>query len=383
MFEKQPLPDIHLQLDKQRKLDPVNRAYMEAYIHDLQLRQLKYKTIKGKLWRIYPLLRDLNFKDAKTITRSELEDYIINRKNFCSPVTIFGDIMELRVFFRWLVPDQVDELFQNIKNRRPRHKLPVDQLITKDDIKVMVRGCENQRDRALIMMLWDSGCRISELLTLNVGHVEFDQYGAVIIVDGKTGRRRLRLIDSVPDLQAWFHLHPFRNNPAAPLFLTHHRYGVGRKRLDHRTVEGRFKFLKKRLNLGKPMHPHAIRHARLTDLAKQGFSEMELRLIAGWERNSCMPEIYVHLSGGDVERKMLQKAGFMEGDIKQNVSLTPKECPRCKTMNPWDGMYCTSCSMALNAKAALNIEESVTTAKASIDYKEIIEAVKRELGFKM
>ena len=31
-----------------------------------------------------------------------------------------------------------------------------------------------------------------------------------------------------------------------------------------------------------------------------------------------MPEIYVHLSGGDVKRKMLQKAGFMEGgNIKQ------------------------------------------------------------------
>ena len=99
--------------------------------------------------------------------------------------------------------------------------------------------------------------------------------------DGKTGRKRLRLIDNVPDLQVWFNLLPLRDNPAAPLFLTHHRYDVGRKRFDHWTVEWRFKFLKKRLNLGKPMNPHAIQHARLTDLAKQGFSEMELRLIAG------------------------------------------------------------------------------------------------------
>jgi len=107
---------------------------------------------------------------------------------------------------------------------------------------------------------------------------------------------------------------------------------------------------------------------------------MELRLIAGWERNSCMPEIYVHLSGGDVERKMLQKAGFMEGDIKQDVSLMPKECPRCKTMNPWDAMYCTSCSMAMNAKAAWMVDEKTQVAQESSDYEKILAALRKDLG---
>ncbi len=52
-------------------------------------------------------------------------------------------------------------------------------------------------------------------------------------------------------------------------------------------------------------------HTRLTDLAKQGFSGMELRIVAGRERNSPMPEVYVNLSCADVERELLENAGFI------------------------------------------------------------------------
>ncbi|HCU22429.1 MAG TPA: integrase, partial [Candidatus Atribacteria bacterium] len=114
-----------------------------------------------------------------------------------------------------------------------------------DDIRKLVKACDNQRDRALIMLLWDSGARISKVLSRNVGHVEIDKYGAVVIVEGKTGRRRLRLIDGVPDLQLWLQMHPYRSDPSAPLFLTNTRYGVGRKRLNLRTVENRLKYLKR------------------------------------------------------------------------------------------------------------------------------------------
>lgn len=104
-----------------------------------------------------------------------------------------------------LDPEREKELFQNIKIKKPRRNLPVDQLISRMDITRLVDACEKPRDRALIMLMWDSGARISELLDLNIGHVQFDKYGAVIIVTGKTGMRRLRLISSVPDIHLGEH----------------------------------------------------------------------------------------------------------------------------------------------------------------------------------
>ncbi len=40
---------------------------------------------------------------------------------------------------------------------------------------------------SIIMLLWDSGCRLNEVLSRNINHVQFDEYGATLIVKGKTG----------------------------------------------------------------------------------------------------------------------------------------------------------------------------------------------------
>lgn len=373
------------ELDRMTHLDPANRKHFEGYIRHLELKQLKPTTIRTKVWRVLALLRDTGYQDALQLTREDVEDYFIQRRKTVSPFTLQGDILEIKLFFRWLDPEKEKELFQNIKLKKPRRHLPVDQLISRNDITRLVEACEKPRDRALIMLMWDSGARISELLDLNIGHVQFDKYGAVIIVTGKTGMRRLRLISSVPDLQTWVNIHPLRHDAKGPLFITSRTYGGTPRRLNRRTVENRLKHLSKQLNITKPVHPHAIRHARLTDLVRadgtaKGLSEMELRLVAGWEKNSSMPEVYVHLSGGDIERKMLENAGLIDIDVKGPTTLEPVKCPRCRSMNSFDAIYCARCSMALNEQAVLKVDQSTDEAKESEEYRMLVERLKKDLG---
>jgi integrase len=346
-----------------RKLDSINKKYLEDYVRQLELKQLKPKTVKIKMWKVYTFLIFNKFKDSKNVTKDDVENYVIERRNTCSPFTVQGDILELKLFLRWLMPDKEKELF-TFKMKKPKRTLPVDQLITRKDIQKLIEACDTQRDRALIMLLWDTGARLGEIMSLNYNQVEFDKYGAVVIVDGKTGRRRLRLTDSVPDLQAWINMHPMKNVPGAPLFITYNRYGMGSKRMNFRTVENRLKNLATKLKMDKRIHPHGIRHARPTDLTKsdgtkKGFSEMELRMIAGWEKNSAMPEIYVHLSGEDIDRKVLLNAGLIEEseDEKKDKALEAKKCPRCKTLNAYDSKYCSTCSFVLDMQTAIKIEE--------------------------
>jgi len=47
-------------------------------------------------------------------------------------------------------------------------------------------------------MLWETGARIGELIKLRVGSLEDHKYGMKVVVSGKTGARRLILIESVP-----------------------------------------------------------------------------------------------------------------------------------------------------------------------------------------
>ena len=194
--------------------------------------------------------------------------------------------------------------------------------------------------------------------------------------------RRLRLISSVPDLQMWINLHPLRSDNNAPLFVTSRRYSGNTRHLDLRTVENKLNHVAEALHITKPVHPHAIRHARLTDLARsiggrQGLNEMELRLVAGWERNSAMLEVYVYLSGANVERKVLEKAGVLADEkSKPETTLEPVKCPRCGIMNSHYSQYCSQCFMALNKKAAMKVDESVDKAQKSQDYQNLINQIR-------
>ncbi len=168
--------------------------------------------------------------------------------------------------------------------------------------------------------------------------------------------------------------------------MTSRRYEHEPRRLSTRIVENRLKYIARKLGMTKPIHPHAIRHARLTDLTrsngrKQGLSEMELRLVAGWEKNSAMPEVYIHLSGADVERKLLENAGFIDDTPDPaDTALEPRQCPRCKALNAYDALFCAKGSMILVEEVARMVESKTEKAQQSFDYDAAIQKMRADLG---
>ena len=363
-----------------------NEQIVRDWQRSLELKGQKTLTITGKQWIIYRFLKQLDFRPADEITKQDIEGYILYRRKNYKPKTVHNDIVDLRLFYKWLIPG--NDFFENIKSAAPRNRLPVDQLISPKDVMCLAGGCQSQRDRAIIMLLWDSAGRVSEIMDLNTGSVQFDQYGAVVVVDGKTGMRRIRLIDSVPDLQNWLNMHPNRDDPKAPLFVTTRNYGDAPRRVDVRTVQNMLKTAAKRAGIKKNIHPHGLRHAKLTDLVKKGFSEMELRIIAGWEDNSDMPAVYVHLSGADVENKILQKNGLIEEDEDQKTPPTkPIECPRCRTKNAPDAKYCMTCSMVLSMEVVKQVDivsglaaEGIGLTAGDPVIKRLAELIREEIG---
>lgn len=338
-----------------------NVEIITRYQRTLGLQQLGNHTINGYLWKIYVFLGYFKFRPADDITKQDIQDYVIHRRGNNKQRTVNGDIVALRKFFEWLEPD--NEFFEGIKVKRTKNYLPTEQLITPDDVKRMIAVCKSQRDRAFIMLLWDSGCRLDEVLSRNVNHIQPDEHGATMIVKGKTGMRKVRLIDSLPDVRLWLNQHPLKNNPDAPLFVTERRYNrkegkvQEERRIEDRTVQNMLKTVSKLAKIDKPVHPHALRHGRLTFFVKQGFMESELRILAGWEKESGMPAIYVHLAGADVDKKLLIKNGLITDDGELIMkTLKPGKCPRCGIDNPIDAKYCSTCGLIINKEDAMKID---------------------------
>lgn len=347
-----------------RKLPDLSDPHKEIfakYIDYMNLKGKKERTIVGEAWNLKPFFTFFDGKPINEVTRENVEEYILYRKGKVGPTTVHNGVISLRSFFKWARENNFstcEDMFKNIKTKQPKNNLPVDELILAEDVKELIKAANTQRNRAIILFLWDSAVRKGELLNVNVGHVQMDKYGAVVIVKGKTGKRRIRLIDSVPDLQLWLNMHPLRDDPNAPLFITDRKYDGEYRRLDSQTINNILNSIAQKADLKKNIHPHAFRHGRLTDLAKRGFNEMELRIFAGWEKSSAMPATYLHLSGADIEKKILAKNGIIEDDRKeQEEKLRPIDCPRCGKRNPVGAKFCMTCSLVLDSGTAIKFEE--------------------------
>ncbi len=267
----------------------------------------------------------------------------------------------LKIFFRWvklgsrehrLVGDPEETKF--IRLKPVKNKIVREDLITKEDCEKMLRSCNgNLRDKALIHVQYEAGTRPGEILSLKIKHVKFDNIGAVIHVDGKTGPRPVRLVTSVPSLAAWRDAHPFRDDPEAPMFMKIDQNHYGQP-LTWATANKILKTVAARAKLNKKINLKLFRHSEATETAKY-MTESQMRIRHGWTQTSRIPANYVHLVGADVEKAYLSHLGIIEEE-KQDLDM-PKLCHICKMPNSRDSEICNKCGKPLDLKKAMELEE--------------------------
>jgi len=272
----------------------------------------------------------------------------------------------IKKFYKWLrgsedYPEEVKWIKTSVKNSNNR--LP-EELLTEEEIKKLIESCGHPRDKALVSLLYESGCRIGELCSLTMKNVSFDEYGAQIIVSGKTGMRRIRIIASTPYLASWMGLHPFKDDPNAPLWV-----GIGTtnkdKPLNYPSIRKMLKVLAKKAKIKKDVNPHAFRHSRATYLANR-LTEAQMNQIFGWIQGSDMPSTYVHLSGRDTDDALLKIYGLKkESEEREESPLKPKKCPRCDNLTV--GKFCNRCGAVLDISTAIELESRMEKPQKKLE----------------
>lgn len=332
---------------------PEQRVVLARFATDMEKNEgLALATRLNELSKISKLARKIK-KPFKDMDRQDIEEFLYSLD--MAPSSVDHCKIITKKFFKWFykTDDKFPELVKWVKLRNhKKRKLPED-ILTTTEVRSMIEATDNPRDRAIISVLYESACRLDELATLRQKSVQFDQYGARIMVNGKTGMRPIRLINSAPDLIVWMNNHP-NKGPENNVFCNQR---LPKKELGDQGIYYVVKTAAKKAGISKNVYPHILRHTRLTELAKE-LSDAELRVFSGWTDDSRMAGIYVHMSGGDVEKKMLANSGLIDKEEAQNEDnvLKPRACPRCKESNPSTARFCYKCGMALDMETAMKIE---------------------------
>jgi integrase/recombinase XerD len=378
-------------LTQERKITNRNAQDVLAFVAQLQAQgHKKGPYSKKRLTKyLYGLgsLSKMTRKDFEKSTRDDMNALASHIREKYGKETARDYLVMLRLFIKYLWEKKGFEFEDNeypdiVKKIKPGNikiqKIARAQLLTMDDVKMMANLTKNLRDRCFIIMLYESGCRIAELIGdethpgIQLRNIKHDQYGVIVDVDGKTGLRSLRLIASAPAIANWLQDHPDRDNRDAPLFCG--IWGAQRgKRVDYRywnnlltgKADNRKRPGDKKVpmqglgeiaGIHKPTNPHWFRHSRASELAKY-MTESQLCYYMGWEQGSKQARTYVHLSGKDVDRSILQMYGLAEEE-KQENELKPITCPRCNKVNDPFAKFCSGCSLGLDLKTIINFEKT-------------------------
>ena len=224
--------------------------------------------------------------------------------------TIARKLSSLRAFFKYLVREGHLSINPSEGLSTPRLNRYLPKTLTVDEATaLMERGYDNTladlRDRAIFELFYASGLRISELTSLNVSSINFNE--KLVLAIGKGRKERIVPIGqkSFEALKAYLEA---RGNPAAdePLFLN-----VRGRRLTQRSVQ---RNLKKRLlksKIIKDISPHALRHSFATHLLDDG---ADLRLIQ---------ELLGHASLSTTQK-------YTQVSVDQMLSVYDRTHPRSK-----------------------------------------------------
>jgi integrase len=341
-------------LQEDAKISPTNRRLILAFHERLAAEGLSTPRVVRCIQVLQKLAEELG-KSFATATQEDVTHLIAQVENRpLSDWTKQSYKVVLKKFYKWLrhsknYPKEVNWI--RTPSRIRNSILPTD-LLNEDDIKRLASAATTPRDRALVLVLYESGCRIGEILSLRIRNVEFDKYGAVLMVTGKTGMRRVRIIMSTPALGEWLNAHPDRGDPDSALWVGEGR--GGRSPLRYEAVRTLIQRLSARAGIRKPVNPHKFRHSRATFLAKR-LSDAQMDQYLGWVPGSKMHSIYYHLAGRDVDGTLLSMYG-LASDGEERPTLKAILCPRCKELCAPTVYHCPKCGSPTDPNRVYGLE---------------------------
>ena len=264
-----------------------NSKLIDEFLRELSIRGLSERRKK----KYVILLRKLHFRLIKLSKRQVNNFFFYLRDAKLSDETKYDYWNMFRIFVKWLKP-KIDIEEYRLKLRF-KVKLP-EEILTLEEVRKIILSAKNIRDRTLISLLYDSGCRPSELLTLQMKDVVFDDDGLTVFFNGKTGPRRIRIITTLDSDK--FLKEYYLNGCSNDLIFGK----ICIERLNQIVKEQA-----QRIGIHKRVYSYIFRHSRATHLAKH-LTEQQMKVYFGWSMGSDMVATYVHLSGRDMDERVME-----------------------------------------------------------------------------
>ena len=243
------------------------------------------------------MTNELKINDIKEIKTEHIENYIYSLNEHLKAITINRKIKVLKQFFKFLMKEEYinHNILSSFETLKEDKHLP--RVLSKDEMSQFINELkeetiEQYRDKCMIILLYASGLRVSELCYIMLKNINLNK--KMIRVIGKGNKERIIPInqecaDYLKEyIEQYRPIYIKRNTPY--VFLT--------KKGEPLTREMFYNHLQKYINqssLTKKFSPHTIRHTFATHLLENDADLRSIQELLGHSDISTTT-IYTHVS---------------------------------------------------------------------------------------
>ncbi|MHB1162837.1 MAG: tyrosine-type recombinase/integrase [Chloroflexota bacterium] len=221
------------------------------------------------------------------ITREHVESFITGQLEQWKPQTARTRYQALRGFFNWLVEEGEITASPMVHMKNPHVPEEPPSVITENQMKRLLKTCDgadyaDRRDRAIIMMLLDTGMRRSELAGLKVEDVDFEHNVALVMGKGRRPRACPFGRKTALALDRYLRARVKHRDTQLPSLWLGHKGGM--------TGSGIFMLILRRATEAglEGVHPHLFRHSFAHSWLAAGGQEGDLMRLAGWRSRTML-----------------------------------------------------------------------------------------------
>ncbi len=295
---------------------PLSERLLESFDEELRLRAYSPRTRKVYRNHLRAFFR-FTRRDPASLAENEIRAYflhLIDEKNVSRSFQNCAVSAVKFLFQRVLhLPNPVREL------PRPRKERRLPEVLSRKEVVALLRAAPNARDRAILMLAYSTGLRVSEIARLRIRDID-TQRGVIHIRGGKGAKDRQTLLS--PLAYEALRLHVRANHPPGgetEWIFPGRREGT---HLTPRLLELVLVRAREKARIERRATPHTLRHSFATHLLENGTSLRTIQELLGHARIQTTL-LYTHVSTRQIRRVQSPLDALAEGTEAEPPSLPP------------------------------------------------------------
>lgn len=269
----------------------------------------------------FAFLKTVKITSLKEVSKHTVRGYLSYLVNAgYAKVSISRKLSAIRSFYRYLIREKIIDSDPVASTSSPKLEKRLPNFLTPEETVRLLEAPnlstpQGLRDRALIELLYASGLRVSELVSLDMEQINLDSNE--IRVRGKGDKERLVLMGNPAAIALRTYLNQGRprllgGKASFAVFVS--RYG---KRIIPRRVQRILEKCSRTAGIAKRVHPHMLRHTFATHLLDGGADLRVVQELLGHASLSST-QIYTHVTKSRAKKVYLAAHPFSKDDNEPN-----------------------------------------------------------------